>query len=115
MIEARRNYIHHICNWWWGETTTLISGNGCTTVELQIEDNSFVGFVKGLIVFPSMQRNGYATEIMQCVEDVAREKGLKHLQLNANKEEIWLVEWYERLGFVKMFADDHEWTMIKQL
>lgn len=110
------NYIHHVNTWWWGKTITLVSKDGYSTVELQFDNNyPTIAFIKGLSVFQTRRKEGYGTEIMSCCEAVAKKEGYTFLQLSVNKEQDWLVEWYERLGFTIIQIDEHEYIMLKAL
>ena len=98
-MKGLGNYRQHINTWWWGKTITLLSTDGYSTVELQF-DNSLpnMAVIKGLMVFSTRQREGYATEMMNLCEHIAKKEGAKFLQLSVNKEQGWLVDWYKRLG-----------------
>lgn len=110
------NYIHHVNTWWWGKTITLVSKDGYSTVELQFDNNyPSIAFIKGLSVFTSRRNEGYGTELMGCCEAIAKKEGMTFLQLSANKEQDWLVEWYKRLGFVVIMKDENEFTMLKKI
>lgn len=116
MCKGLSNYRQFINNWWWGKTITLISTDGYSTVELQFADDMpNVAVIKGLMVFTTRQKEGYGTEMMNLCEHIARKEEIKFLQLSANKEEDWLVEWYKRLGFVIVQIDPHEFIMLKQI
>lgn len=114
--KGQNNYIYHINTWWWGKTITLVSKDGYSTVELQF-DNSMpnIAVIKGLMVFTTRQKEGYGTEMMNICEYTAKKEGAKFLQLSANKEQDWLVEWYKKLGFVTIQIEEHEFIMFKQI
>ena len=115
-MKGLSNYRQYINTWWWGKTITLVSTDGYSTVELQFDDSlPNQAVIKGLMVFITRQREGYGTEMMNLCEHIAKKEGMKFLQLSANKEQDWLVGWYERLGFVIISKDEHEYTMIKQI
>lgn len=110
------NYIHHVNTWWWGKTITLVSKDGYSTVEIQFDKNlPNTAFIKGLMTFTTRQKEGYGTEMMKLCEYIAKKEKMKFLQLSANKEQDWLVEWYKRLGFETLQIDEHEFTMLKQI
>ena len=114
--KGMHNYIYHVNTWWWGKTITLVSKDGYSTVELQLDDNyPSTAFIKGLSVFSTRRKEGYGTEIMGCCEAVAKKEGYTFLQLSVDKEQDWLVEWYKHLGFVIIMKDEHEFTMLKAL
>ena len=110
------NIIEHFNRWWWGCTFTLITGDGLGIVELQVDDNyPSIAFVKGLSVIDSERRKGLGKELMEHCELIALREQKKFLQLSVNKEQDWLVEWYQRLGFVTIMTDEHEFTMLNIL
>lgn len=113
---GEENYIFHWNEWWWGRTVTLVSKGGYASVELQF-DNSLpnMAVIKGLMVFTTRQRKGYGTEMLNICHEIARSEHITFLQLSANKEQQWLVDWYERFGFTIIAKDEHEVTMIKQI
>lgn len=110
------NYRQYVNTWWWGKTITLVSTDGYSTVELQF-DNSLpnIAVIKGLMVFQPRLREGYGTEMMNICEHIAKKEGAKFLQLSANKEQDWLVDWYKRLGYTIVQIDEHEFAMLKAL
>lgn len=110
------NCIVHRNKWWWGETITLVVKNGCAVVEIQLDDNyPTIAFVKGLIVQEDKRREGIGTKLLRVCERVAKEEGYLFIQLTANKEQDWLVKWYESLGYRIIMKDEHEFSMLKQL
>ena len=46
------------------------------------------------------------------LQNVAIDKGKKFLQLSAEKNNEWLVNWYKRLGFEVWSEEEHEYSMI---
>ena len=110
------NYIHHINTWWWGKTITIVSRDGYLIVEIQFDNNyPSIAFIKGLSVFPTCRKKRYGTELIGYCEDIAKKEGMSFLQLSANKEQDWLVEWSKRLGFVVIMKDENEFTMLKKI
>lgn len=113
----KTEFIKHVNKWWWGTTINIVTTNGHAMVELQFDDNyPTIAFVKGLIVYAPFRRNGLGTALLNECHEIARNKGYSYLQLSANKNEIWLWEWYQRrFGFEVIMKDDHEYTMLKSL
>ena len=94
--------IVHDNKWWWGESIHLIEAGGMATIDIAFQDEyPEHGYVGSLSVFERVRRKGYATVLMQAVEDIARRRGLKTLYMGVNKQAPeWLHQWYRRLGFV---------------
>ena len=113
---SEHKFLFHENEWFWGRTTTIISRDGVATVELQYDDKyPSTAFVKGLIVLKTFRRQGYASDLMRLCDEAARNEGRRFLQLNANKEQRWLVQWYESLGYTIIYTDENEHTMLKVL
>lgn len=110
------DYICHYNTWWWGITLTLVHNKGIATVELQF-DNEYpnVAFIKGISVVPDSRTKGYGTQMMELCEKLAKDAGMKMLQLAAEKENNWLVQWYNKCGFVIYGLSEHEYVMIKNI
>lgn len=100
--------------WWWGTNISVADEDGLFEVQL---DKSMpnVAFVRGLIVKNSSRRKGVGTRMMSLAEDIARKHGKRIMELDADKENEWLWKWYERLGYVILSEDDHNYCMIKML
>ena len=94
--------IVHDNKWWWGESIHLIEAGGMATIDIAFQDEyPEHGYVGSLSVFERVRRKGYATVLMQAVEDIARRRGLKFIYMGVNKQAPeWLHQWYRRLGFV---------------
>lgn len=109
-------YIRHENLWWWGSTIDFVKTDGTGIVTLQFDKKyPYHGFIKGLSVVRAYRNQGIATELLKLCEDEARLQGCRFLQLDVDKREIWLQEWYKSLGFETIFVDDHEYTMLKVL
>ena len=114
--EVNMKFVEHVNKWWWGKTITFIKNGGKAIVELQMDDNyPRVIFIKGLSVIESERRKGLGTELLALCESVAKKECAKFLQLTADKEKDWLVEWYKKHGFVVFMHDEHEEVMVKAL
>lgn len=107
--------IYHDNNWYWGDTTTIITTDSLGMVELQY-DNKYpsIAFIRGLSVHYSARKGGIGNALLDLCKKEAIKRGKKFLQLNVQKDS-WLVQWYERRGFTTIFEDDNEFTMWKQI
>lgn len=112
----KENYIQHCNRWWWGKTITLIHNKGLASVEIQC-DNDYpnVAFIKNLIVFEYTRKKGIGTDLLRLSEDIAKSYGKRFTQLSADINKEWLVKWYEKNGYVIIYKDEHEYTMLKAL
>lgn len=93
--------IVHKNKWWWGESINLIESNGLAQVDVSFQDEyPEHGYVGSLMVFERYRKKGFATILMQAVEDIARERGLYYLYMGVNKQAPqWLLDWYKRIGY----------------
>ena len=98
----KMNYYQHVNLWWWGKTNTLVYREA-------------IVFVKGVSVLSQNRRMGIGTEMLLLCEEIARIEGKQFLQLNADKENNWLVNWYKKLGYIIIAKDEHEFTMLKSI
>lgn len=105
--------IYHNCTWWWGETVKIFLSSGEGTIEVQIEKATpNTAYFIGLSVLPESRRHQLGTQLIAYATKVAIDKGLKFLQLTADKTNEWLVNWYKRLGFEIWSEEEHEYVMI---
>ena len=105
--------IYHNCTWWWGETVTIFLSNGEGTIEVQIDKSTTnTAYFRGLSVLPESRRHQLGTQLIAYATKVAIDKGLKFLQLTADKTNEWLVNWYKRLGFEIWSDGEHEYVMV---
>jgi len=79
-------------------------------------------YMTALAVLPEEQKQGFAGQLIQIVEDKAREKNIKWLRLDCRTEVPGLVSLYERKGFERLGdepTDEGEdgtyWLMEKKL
>ena len=105
--------IYHNCTWWWGETVNIFLSNGEGTIEVQIEKSTpNTAYFRGMSVLPDSRRHQLGTQLIAYATKVAIDKGLKFLQLTADKNNDWLVNWYKRLGFEIWSEEEHEYVMV---
>lgn len=110
------DYAEHINKWWWGYTFTIILDGGKGIIEVQLDDNCpSTAFIKGLSVIEEERHKGIGKELMEFGELTALREKMRFLQLTVNKDQDWLVKWYQKLGFVIILSDEHEFTMLKVL
>lgn len=100
--------------WNWGYSVHIIQ-DGCGIVEIQFEDGYEWGYIKGLVVHPSRQKQGIATLLLKKAEEVIKEEGFDEAQLWVEKEQEWVYEWYQRLGYKKIIDQDGYYKMRKML
>lgn len=107
---------YHHNQWWWGESITMIYDIGVGIVELQFcDDMPNMAFIRALSVQPYYRQKGIGRYMLAACGELARHNDVPFLQLNVDRNEEWLVNWYQRRGFVVTGEDDHEYRMTKPL
>ena len=105
--------IYHNCTWWWGETVKIFLSGGEGTIEVQLDKSTpNTAYLSGLSVLPESRRQQLGKQLIEYATNVAIDKGKKLLQLSAEKNNDWLVNWYKRLGFEVWSEEEHEYSMI---
>lgn len=105
----------HTNTWSWGETVLLVGFDGLGVVELYFEKKDpYVAYLSGLSVVPEARRKGYATILMQCAEDICRNRDVFRIDLRAVKEQF-VMDFYHKLGFVDIEEEEGLMGMYKTL
>lgn len=100
--------------WSWGETINLIC-EGCGLCTLEFLYTTTWGYVSGLMVHPSRQKQGIATMLMEKAESLTKDYGFDIIKLGVEKGRKWQKEWYERLGYEVYDKDEELYYMKKEL
>ena len=69
-------------------------------------------YLSGLSVLPECRHRQLGKQLIEYATNIAIDKGKKFLQLSAEKNNEWLVNWYKRLGFDIWSEEEHEYSMI---
>lgn len=102
--------------WYWGRSLTVISNDGLATIDIQFDNECpSLAYLNGLSVHSSVRRKGIASKLMKYCIAVCERQGYSFIQLRADKDNKWLVDWYKRLGFVVLKEEQHEYVMLKTL
>jgi len=109
--------IKHVNLWWWGRSVDIIRNDGTATVCVKFDEKTFpkTGYICNLSVNEENRKNGVGTwmlrmAIMECLNN-----NMTFARLHVDAKNIWLREWYERLGFKELSRDENEIEMIKVL
>lgn len=100
--------------WHWGESINLIS-EGCGLLKLEFVDGTHWGFISGLVVHPSRQKQGIATGLMMKAEDIVKNEGFDLIAISVEKDREWQFNWYKRLGYEVYDEDDDEYWLRKYI
>ena len=106
----------HMNKWWWGESIDIIRKDGLGAICVKFDKQyPTTAFFCDLTVFELTRRQGIGTELMNHAHAVARKFGKLYAQLDVDKENQWLIDWYKDWGFDVLCTGEHEITMIKYL
>ena len=106
-----------ICYWWWGRSVDIVKDDGTAIVCVKFDKKMFpkTGYICDLSVLETERKNGLGNEMMRYAIDSCKDNGMTFARLHVDAKNIWLKEWYERLGFKELSRDENEIEMIKEL
>ena len=107
----------HINTWWWGESVDIVKDDGTAIVCVKFDEKSFPksGYICDLSVIESFRKKGVGKYMMQMAITECRMQNMNFARLHVDVKNVWLREWYERLGFKELSRDENEIEMIKEL
>ena len=100
--------------WNWGYNIHIIC-DGCGICCVEFLDDTDWGYVDGLMVHKSRQRQGIATRMMERSEEIVKEEGYSEIRLDVEKGRNFQFDWYKRLGYEVYDEDDKMYYMKKKL
>ena len=111
------NVVKHSCQWWWGESVDIIRDGGTAIICVKFDKKSFpkTGYICDLSVIESERRKGLGWIMMQYAINACYYHNMTFARLHVDAKNIWLKEWYERLGFKELSRDENEIEMVKEL
>jgi ribosomal protein S18 acetylase RimI-like enzyme len=111
------NVFFHINRWWWGESVDIVRCNGTAIVCVKYDKKSFphTGYICNLSVLSTERKKGIGNEMMRYALLSCRDNNLTFARLHVDAKNVWLREWYERLGFKELSRDENEIEMVKEL
>lgn len=109
--------IKHICHWWWGCSVDIVKVDGTAMVCVKFDEKSFskAGYICDLSVLETERKKGIGWVMMQYAINTCRDYGMTFARLHVDAKNIWLKEWYERLGFKELSRDENELEMVMEL
>lgn len=115
-----KNYSDVYCHtsfWWWGKSVDIVRKDGLAIVCVKFDEKSFpmAGYICNLSVLEIERKQGIGKEMMQYALGVCRKYNMAFARLHVDAKNIWLREWYERLGFKELSRDENELEMVKEL
>jgi len=109
--------IVHTNSWWWGSSVDIVRTDGTAKVCVKYDKKSFphTGYICDLSVLESERKKGLGWVMMQYAINSCRDNNMTFARLHVDAKNIWLREWYERLGFKELSRDENELEMVKEL
>ena len=107
----------HTNSWWWGKSIDIVRDNGTAMVCVKFDEKSFpkAGYICDLSVLETERKKGIGLVMMQHAIAECRKNNMTFARLHVDAKNIWLREWYEKLGFKELSRDENEIEMIKEL
>ena len=117
--ESPKNneFFCHTNQWWWGLSVDIIKTNGTAMVCVKFDEKSFpkAGYICDLSVVESSRKKGVGNDMMQLAIAECRTQNMNFARLHVDAKNVWLREWYERLGFKELSRDENEIEMVMGL
>jgi ribosomal protein S18 acetylase RimI-like enzyme len=117
-MELKYNDIFfHFNLWHWGESVDIVKDDGTAIVCVKFDEKTFpkTGYICDLSVIVTERRKGLGQKMMKYALKCCEDHGVTFARLHVDAKNIWLREWYERLGFKELSRDENEVEMIKEL
>jgi ribosomal protein S18 acetylase RimI-like enzyme len=112
-----KRVVVHTNSWYWGRSVDMIRDDGMAMVCVKFDEKTFpkAGYICDLSVFESKRKKGIGSDMMQLALAECRTQNMTFARLHVDAKNIWLKEWYERLGFKELSRDENEIELIKEL
>ena len=109
--------IVHTNSWFWGKSVDIVKVDGTAMVCVKFDEKTFpkAGYICNLSVLYTERRKGLGNEMMRYALSSCRDNNMTFARLHVDAKNIWLKEWYERLGFKELSRDENEIELIKEL
>lgn len=117
-MELKYNDVFfHINRWFWGESVDIVKDDGTAIVCVKFDNKTFpkAGYICDLSVLETERRKGLGTKLMRYALMSCKDNGMTFARLHVGIKNVWLKEWYERLGFKELSRDENEIELIKEL
>ena len=117
MEQKYNDVFFHINTWWWGHSVDIVKDDGTAIVCVKFDEKAFpkTGYICDLSVIESERKKGLGRQMMKYALMSCADHRMTFARLHVDAKNIWLREWYERLGFKELSRDENEIEMIKEL
>ena len=108
---------YHTNQWFWGRSVDIVRCDGTAIVCVKFDEKTFpkAGYICDLSVLSTERRKGLGNEMMRYALMSCADNHMTFARLHVDIKNIWLREWYERLGFKELSRDENELEMVKEL
>lgn len=109
--------VYHVCQWYWGRSVDIVKCNGTAIICVKFDEKTFpkAGYICDLSVLSTERKKGLGSEMMLHALAICRKYNMTFARLHVDAKNIWLREWYERLGFKELSRDENEVEMVMEL
>jgi len=113
----QNEFVYHVCQWYWGRSVNIVRDNGTAIVCVKFDEKIFpkAGYICDLSVLETERKKGIGLVMMQHAIAECRKNNMTFARLHVDAKNIWLREWYERLGFKELSRDENEVEMVMEL
>ena len=117
-MELKYNDVFfHINTWWWGHSVAIVKDNGTAMICVKFDKKTSpkTGYICDLSVLQTERRKGLGTKMIKYALMSCKDNGMTFARLYVDAKNVWLKEWYERLGFKELSRDENEIEMVMGL
>ena len=113
----QNEFVYHVCQWYWGKSVDIVKDDGTAIVCVKFDEKTFpkAGYICNLSVLQTERKKGLGLKMMKHAIVCCDDHRMSFARLHVDAKNIWLKEWYERLGFKELSRDENEIEMIKEL
>lgn len=113
----KNEIVYHVCQWYWGRSIDIVKDDGTAIVCVKFDEKSFpkAGYICDLSVVENSRKKGIGNDMMQLALVECRTQNMNFARLHVDAKNVWLREWYERLGFKELSRDENEMEMVLEL
>lgn len=117
MEQKYNDVFYHTNTWWWGKSVDIVKTDGTAIVCVKFDEKSFpkTGYICDLSVLSTERKKGLGEKMMKYAIMCCKDHFVTFARLHVDAKNIWLREWYERLGFKELSRDENEIELIKEL
>ena len=117
MEQKYDDVFYHTNQWHWGRSVDIVKDDGTAIVCVKFDEKTFpkAGYICDLSVLESERKKGLGDKMMKYALMSCADHRMTFARLHVDAKNIWLKEWYERLGFKELSRDENEIEMVKEL